>query len=139
VAAVAIALAEAGRNVRYSFNRKEAKDHGEGGTVIGAPLSGRVLIVDDVISAGTSVRESVNLIRASNAIPCGVVIALDRMERGSGTLSAVQEVGASYNIPVICIATLDDLMAYLKADPQHARDLAAVGRYREQYGVTAHA
>jgi orotate phosphoribosyltransferase len=139
VAAVAIALAEAGRNVRYSFNRKEAKDHGEGGTVIGAPLSGRVLIVDDVISAGTSVRESVNLIRASNAIPCGVAIALDRMERGSGTLSAVQEVGASYNITVICIATLDDLMAYLKADPQHARDLAAVGRYREQYGVTAHA
>jgi orotate phosphoribosyltransferase len=139
VAAVSIALAEAGRNVRYSFNRKEAKDHGEGGTVIGAPLSGRVLIVDDVISAGTSVRESVNLIRASNAIPCGVVIALDRMERGSGALSAVQEVGASYNIQVISIATLDDLMAYLKADPQHARYLAAVGRYREQYGVTAHA
>jgi len=139
VAAVSIALAEAGRNVRYSFNRKEAKDHGEGGTVIGAPLSGRVLIVDDVISAGTSVRESVNLIRASNAIPCGVAIALDRMERGSGALSAVQEVGASYNIPVVSIATLDDLMAYLKADPQHARYLAAVGRYREQYGVTAHA
>jgi len=139
VAATSMALADAGRNTRYSFNRKEAKDHGEGGTVIGAPLSGRVLIVDDVISAGTSVRESVNLIRASNAIPCGVVIALDRMERGSGALSAVQEVGASYNIPVISIATLDDLMAYLKADPQHARYLAAVGRYREQYGVTAHA
>ena len=139
VAALAIALAEAGRNVGYSFNRKEAKDHGEGGTVIGAPLAGRVLIVDDVISAGTSVRESVNLIRVSNAVPCGVVIALDRMERGGGALSAVQEVRASYNIPVISIATLDDLMAYLKADPQHARYLAAVGRYREQYGVTAHA
>jgi orotate phosphoribosyltransferase len=139
VAAVAIALAETGRNVRYSFNRKEAKDHGEGGTVIGAPLAGRVLIVDDVISAGTSVRESVNLIRASNAVPCGVVIALDRMERGSGTLSAVQEVGANYNIPVISIATLDDLMAYLKTEPQHAQQLAAVGRYRDQYGVTAHA
>ena len=138
-AAVAIALADTGRNVRYSFNRKEAKDHGEGGAVIGAPLSGRVLIVDDVISAGTSVRESVNLIRASNAIPCGVVIALDRMERGSGNLSAVQEVRASYNIPVISIATLDDLMRYLKAEPQHAQHLAAVGRYREQYGVTAHA
>jgi len=92
-----------------------------------------------VISAGTSVRESVNLIRASNAIPCGVVIALDRMERGSGALSAVQEVRASYNIPVISIATLDDLMAYLKADAQHARYFAAVSRYREQYGVTAHA
>jgi len=139
VAAVAIALAETGRNVRYSFNRKEAKDHGEGGTVIGAPLAGRVLIVDDVISAGTSVHESVNLIRASNAVPCGVVIALDRMERGSGTLSAVQEVGANYNIPVISIATLDDLMAYLKTEPRHAQQLAAVGRYRDQYGVTAHA
>ena len=138
VAATAIALADAGRNVRYSFNRKEEKDHGEGGAVIGAPLSGRVLIVDDVISAGTSVRESVNLIRASNAIPCGVAIALDRMERGSGTLSAVQEVRASYNIPVISIATLDDLMRYLGADPRHARDLAAVGRYREQYGVSTH-
>jgi orotate phosphoribosyltransferase len=139
VAAVAIALADAGRNVRYSFNRKEEKEHGEGGTVIGAPLAGRVLIVDDVISAGTSVRQSVNLIRASNAIPCGVVIALDRMERGSGNLSAVQEVHANYNIPVISIATLDDLMAYLRAEPQHAQQLAAVGRYRDQYGVTAHA
>ncbi|HEU0290786.1 MAG TPA: orotate phosphoribosyltransferase [Burkholderiales bacterium] len=139
VAAAAMALADAGRNTRYSFNRKEAKDHGEGGTVIGAPLSGRILIVDDVISAGTSVRESVNLIRASNAIPCGVTIALDRMERGSGALSAVQEVRASYNIPVISIATLDDLMRYLEADPQLSQHLAAVGRYREQYGVTAHA
>ena len=139
VAAVAIALADAGRNTRYSFNRKEAKDHGEGGTVIGAPLSGKVLIVDDVISAGTSVRESVNLIRASNAIPCGVAIALDRMERGTGALSAVQVVRASYNIPVVSIATLDDLMEYLKAEPQHGQHLAAVGRYREQYGVTAHA
>jgi len=139
VAAVAIALADAGRNARYSFNRKEVKDHGEGGTVIGAPLAGKVLIVDDVISAGTSVRESVNLIRSAGAVPGGVAIALDRMERGSGNLSAVQEVGESYNVPVISIATLDDLVRYLKADPQHAQNLAAVGRYREQYGVTAHA
>lgn len=139
VAGVAIALADGGRSVRYSFNRKEAKDHGEGGSVIGAPLSGKVLIVDDVISAGTSVRESVNLIRGSNAVPCGVVIALDRMERGSGALSAVQEVRASYNVPVISIATLDDLVTYLKAEPRLAQHLAAVGRYREQYGVTAHA
>ena len=95
--------------------------------------------MDDVISAGTSVRESVNLIRASNAIPCGVVIALDRMERGTGNLSAVQEVRASYNIPVISIATLDDLMGYLKADERHGQHLAAVGRYREQYGVSTHA
>ena len=139
VAAVAIALADAGRNVRYSFNRKEEKDHGEGGSVIGAPLAGKVLIVDDVISAGTSVRESVNLIRASGAVPCGVAIALDRMERGSGNMSAVQEVGESYNVPVISIATLDGLVRYLESDPRHAQDLVAVGRYRKLYGVTAHA
>jgi orotate phosphoribosyltransferase len=138
VAAVSMALADAGRNVRYSFNRKEAKDHGEGGSVIGAPLSGRVLIVDDVISAGTSVRESVALIQASSAIPCGVAIALDRMERGTGNLSAVQEVRAGYNIPVISIATLDDLVTYLKTDPRQGQYLAAVGRYRDQYGVSAH-
>ena len=137
VAAVAVALAESGRNVRYSFNRKEAKDHGEGGNVIGAPLRGRVLIVDDVISAGTSVRQSVDLIRAAGALPGGVVIALDRMERGTGNLSAVQEVRAHYNIPVTSIATLDDLVAYLKADPRRAQDLAAVARYRDSYGVTA--
>jgi orotate phosphoribosyltransferase len=137
VAATAIALADTGCNAPYSFNRKEAKDHGEGGKVIGAPLAGRVLIVDDVISAGTSVRESVELIRAGGAAPCGVVIALDRMERGSGNLSAAQEVRASYNIPVISIATLDDLIGYLRADPRRARDLVAVGRYRDSYGVTA--
>jgi orotate phosphoribosyltransferase len=137
-AAVAIALADAGHNTGYSFNRKEAKDHGEGGSVIGAPLAGRVLIIDDVISAGTSVRESVNLIRGANAVPCGVAIALDRMERGAGTLSAVQEVKQSYNIPVISIATLDDLVGYLGSDPALAADLAAVGRYREQYGVADH-
>jgi orotate phosphoribosyltransferase len=137
VAATAIALADTGCNAPYSFNRKEAKDHGEGGRVIGAPLAGRVLIVDDVISAGTSVRESVELIRVGGAAPCGVVIALDRMERGSGNLSAAQEVRASYNIPVISIATLDDLIGYLRADPRRARDLVAVGRYRDSYGVTA--
>lgn len=137
VASTAIAMAQAGRNVPYSFNRKEAKDHGEGGSVIGAPLAGRILIVDDVISAGTSVRESVELILAAGATPCGVLIALDRMERGSGNLSAVQEVRSRYNIPVISIATLDDLVGYLKADPRRARDLAAVARYRDTYGVTA--
>jgi len=136
--AVSFALAVAARTVRSTFPRKDAKDPGEGRTVIGAPLVGRVLIVDDVISAGTSVRESVSLIRAAGAVPCGVAIALDRMERGSGKLSAVQEVGGSYNVPVISIATLDDLVRYLKADPQQAQHLAAVGRYREQYGVTAH-
>ena len=137
-AAVAIALAEAGRNTGYAFNRKEAKDHGEGGTVIGARRAGRVLIVDDVISAGTSVRESVNLIRASNAIPCGVAIALDRMERGSGELSAVQEVERSYNIPVISIARLDDLIGYLQTDTGPTSRLEAIRKYRDQHGVQAH-
>jgi len=139
VAAVAIALAEEGRNVHYSFNRKEEKDHGEGGNVIGAPLAGRVLIVDDVISAGTSVRQSVNLIKASRAIPCGVAIALDRMERGSGELSAVQEVEQQYGLPVISIATLDDLVSYLHTDGRMSLNLAAVSKYRAQYGVAAHA
>ncbi len=135
VAGTAIALARKGRNLPYGFNRKEAKDHGEGGTLIGAPLAGNVLIVDDVISAGTSVRESVELIRAAGAAPCGVVIALDRMERGQGELSAVQEVSASYGIPVVAVATLDDLMAYLGGRAELAQNLQAVVRYRQQYGT----
>ena len=140
VSAVAIALAEHhARDLPYAFNRKEAKDHGEGGGVIGAPLAGRVLIVDDVISAGTSVRQSVNLIRASRAIPCAVVIALDRMERGTAELSAVQEVERNYDMPVISIATLEDLVAYLQRDGSLSVNLAAVKKYREQYGVATHA
>ena len=139
VAAIAIALADAGRDVPYAFNRKEVKDHGEGGSVIGAPLAGRILIVDDVISAGTSVRESVELIRGSGAAPCGVAIALDRQERGTGALSAVQDVRQTYNIPVISIATLDDLVGYLAADAALTPHLEAVRSYRERYGVTADA
>jgi orotate phosphoribosyltransferase len=134
--AVAIALAEAGRNVPFAFNRKEAKDHGEGGTIVGAPLAGRVLIVDDVISAGTSVRESVALIAAGGATPCGVMIALDRQERGTGALSAVQEVQRDYGLPVTGIATLEDIVAYLRGQPQLAENLRAVLRYREQYGIS---
>ncbi len=139
VAAVAIALADAGRDVPFAFNRKETKDHGEGGNVIGAPLAGRVLIVDDVISAGTSVRESVELMGAAGAIPGGVVIALDRLERGAGRLSAVQEVSQTYKMAVISIATLDDLVGYLAADPASTPQLEAVRLYRERYGVTADA
>ena len=118
-----------------SFNRKEAKDHGEGGVIIGAPLAGRVLILDDVISAGTSVRESVDIIRAGGATPCGVVIALDRMERGQGELSAVQEVQQDLNLPVASIATLDDLTQYLETRGEMARELQWVTGYRRQYGV----
>ncbi|MBM3390483.1 MAG: orotate phosphoribosyltransferase [Betaproteobacteria bacterium] len=135
VAGTAIALAQKGHNLPYCFNRKEAKDHGEGGTLIGAPLSGNVLIIDDVISAGTSVRESVELIRAAGATPRGVVIALDRMERGQGALSAVQEVQQSYGMPVVAVATLDDLFAFLGDRPELAQNLQAVARYREQYGI----
>ena len=133
--ATAIALAEKGHNLPWSFNRKEAKDHGEGGSVVGAPLNGRVVIVDDVISAGTSVRESVELIRSHGAIPAGVLIALDRMERGTGTSSAVAEVRERYGIPVTAIATLDDVMAFLGARAELARWRDAVDAYRAQYGA----
>ncbi len=135
VAGTAIRLAEEGVSLPFAFNRKEAKDHGEGGTLIGAPLAGRVLVVDDVISAGTSVRESVDIIRAAGAEPAGVVIALDRMERGQGELSAVQEVRENFGIPVVAVATLADLVDYLSGDPQLAGHLAAVRAYREKYGV----
>ena len=138
-ASVAIALARAGHNAPYSFNRKEAKDHGEGGSTIGAPLAGRVLIVDDVISAGTSVRESVELIRAEGAAPCGVAIALDRLERGAGERSAVQEVRESFGLPVIAIADLDDLVQFLGAKPDLAQQLIEIEHYRQLYGADAHA
>lgn len=134
-AGTAIALAEQGSNVPYCYNRKEAKDHGEGGNTVGAPLQGRVLIIDDVISAGTSVRESIELIRAAGAQPCGVVIALDRMERGQGELSAVQEVRRNYGIEVVSIATLDDLLGYLQNETEMVQNLHAVRLYRDTYGV----
>jgi len=139
-AGTAIALSDMGRNLPYCFNRKEAKDHGEGGNTVGAKLQGRVLIIDDVISAGTSVRESIELINAAGATPAAVVIALDRMElgqteRGLGGLSAVQEVQRNYNIPVISIATLDDLLQYLQGNQELGQYLKAVQSYREQYGV----
>ena len=135
VSSIAIALAAMGHNYPFCFNRKEIKDHGEGGIAVGAPLSGRVLVVDDVISAGTSVRESVELITTANATPCGVVIALDRMERGSGTLSAVQEVNTTHGIPVISIINLNDLIDYLQTRRELAHHLQAVAQYRQQYGV----
>jgi len=134
-AGTAMALAGLGRNTPYAYNRKEAKDHGEGGTLVGAPLKGRVLIIDDVISAGTSVRESVELIRAVGATPVAVVIALDRQERGQGELSAVQEVEKGFGIPVISVATLTDLIDYLSGHPELENNLAAVREYRVRYGV----
>lgn len=135
VSALAIGLAEKGHNVPYSFNRKEAKDHGEGGLIVGAPLAGRVLIVDDVITAGTSVRESVQLIRDSGAEPAGVLIMLDRMERGTGTRSAVQEVTAEFGIPVVAIAALPDVLALVSASPALAEYQQKIEQYRATYGV----
>lgn len=134
-AAIAIAFAKNGRNVPYAYNRKEAKNHGEGGTIIGAPLIGRVLIIDDVISAGTSVRESVDLITQSGAIACGVAIALDRQEKGLGDLSAVQEVQKDHLLPVCAIANLTDLLSYIEHQADFERYLEAVQQYRQQYGV----
>ncbi|WP_025869984.1 orotate phosphoribosyltransferase [Methylobacillus glycogenes] len=134
-ASIVIALARQGHNIPYAFNRKEAKDHGEGGTIVGAPLQGRVLIVDDVISAGTSVRESVNIISSSGATPAGVVIALDRQERGLGALSAVQEVEQQHGLPVISIANLQALIAYLDQSEALASHRPAIAAYRASYGV----
>jgi len=138
-AATAVALARAGHDVPYAYNRKEPKDHGEGGAVVGAPLAGRVLIIDDVMTAGTAMRESVSIIRAAGATPAGIAVALDRMERGTGELSAVQEAQRAYGIPVIAIATLDDLLEYLKGAPQYEENLRAIAAYRQQYGVSTHA
>lgn len=136
VSATAIALADHhGRDVPYAFNRKEAKDHGEGGMTVGAPLAGHVLIVDDVISAGTSVRESIDIIQRAGATPAGVVIALDRQERGAGPLSAIQEVEQLYRMPVISIVKLDHLLEYLRASPGMEASVRAVEAYRAEYGV----
>ncbi|MDO5357091.1 MAG: orotate phosphoribosyltransferase [Conchiformibius sp.] len=136
-AATAMMLSERGINVPFAYNRKEAKDHGEGGVLVGAPLRGRVLIIDDVMSAGTSVRESVRLIEAEGAQPAAVAIALDRMEKGTGDKSAVQEVQEQYGLPVIAIANLQDLFALLEqtGDPNLAQYLPALTAYRARYGV----
>lgn len=135
VAATAMALADAGRNAPFAFNRKEAKDHGEGGTTVGAPIAGRVLIVDDVISAGTSVRESIDLIEAAGAEPVGVVIALDRQERGQGPLSAIQEVEQDYDIPVLSIVNLETVLEYLEDHTELNEAMEHIRAYRKQYGV----
>ena len=141
-AAVAIELARLGRNVPFAYNRKETKDHGEGGSLVGAPLAGRVVIVDDVVSAGTSVRESIAMINAGGATPVGVAIALDRQEKGAGnsdnqSLSAVQYITSQLDLRVVSIATLADLLQYLAAanDAALAGFRQAVSAYRDRYGV----
>jgi len=134
-AAMAIALAEKGHNLPFSYNRKEAKDHGEGGIVVGAPLAGRVLIVDDVITDGGAKRESIELIRSQGATPAGVVIAFDRMERGKGEASAVAELEGEFGIRVVAVATLDHLQALLAEESALAAEAKAVAAYRERYGA----
>jgi orotate phosphoribosyltransferase len=135
VAAISIAFARDGKNYPYAYNRKEAKDHGEGGTLVGSPIQGNVLIIDDVISAGTSIRESVTLIESQHATPCGVSIALDRQEKGLTELSAVQEVEKNNNIPVSSIAKLSDLLKYIENSHDLAQYLLKVDHYRQQYCV----
>jgi orotate phosphoribosyltransferase len=124
-----------GRDYRYAYNRKEAKDHGEGGTVVGAPLEGRVLIIDDVISAGTATRETLSLLQAHGAEAAGVVVGLNRQERGSGPLSAIQEIEQTFSIPVISIAAVDHIISYLEEDGQALERVQQIRAYRAQYGV----
>jgi len=134
-AATAVALAGLGHNVPFSFNRKEAKDHGEGGNIVGAPLRGRVLVIDDVITDGASKREAIDLIAQAGAVPAGVLIALDRQERGQGELSATQEVSRDYGLPVAAIASVADIVATLRARPGEAGNVERIEAYRKQYGV----
>jgi orotate phosphoribosyltransferase len=136
VTITAAAMAEKhGRNLPFAFNRKEAKDHGEGGTIVGSPLKGKVLIVDDVITAGTAIRESIDIIQAAGARPAGVLLALDRQERaGAGNRSAVQEVRHQYQIPVVAVVNLADLMDHVGTSGQPA-DIAGLRLYRDRYGL----
>ena len=135
-AAASIALADHHKhNVPWCFNRKEAKDHGEGGNLVGAGLEGNILVIDDVITAGTAIRESVDIIQAAGATLAGVVIALDRQERGTGEKSAIQEVEQTFGITVASIVSLTDLLEYLQEQPGQEKAVAGIEAYREQYGV----
>jgi orotate phosphoribosyltransferase len=136
-ATTAVALAGLGHNVPFCFNRKEAKDHGEGGMIVGAPLQGRALVIDDVITDGASKREAIELIRGAGATPAGVLIALDRQERGRGELSATQEVSREFGLPVTAIATLEDILATLRGRPDAREDVARIEDYRRRFGVAA--
>ena len=135
-ATTAVALAGLGHNVPFCFNRKEAKDHGEGGNIVGGPLQGRVLIIDDVITEGAAKREAIELIRAAGATPAGILIALDRQERGQGELSATQEVSRDHALPVTAIATLADILATLAGRPDERAHVERIEDYRRRYGAT---
>jgi len=138
VATTAIAMAEQHQNdLPYVFNRKEAKDHGEGGVLVGAPLLGDVVIVDDVITSGKAIREVMNLFTSDDARPVGVIVSIDRQERGTGELSAIQEVERDYNLSVISVVNLDDIVQYLKDSGSYEQELNQIGSYREQYGIAS--
>lgn len=135
-AATAISLSrDYAKEAPYAFNRKEAKSHGEGGNIVGTPLRGRVMIIDDVITAGTAIRESVEMIQSAGATPAGVLIALDRQERGQGKLSAIQEVESTLGLPVVSIVNLGQILDYLKQTPELEQQAAQVAAYRQRYGV----
>jgi orotate phosphoribosyltransferase len=137
-ASAAVALSnDFNRDVPYVFNRKEAKDHGEGGNLVGAPLEGRVMIIDDVITAGTAIREVMEIINANQATPAAVMIALNRMEKGKGELSAIQEVERDYGMQVVSIVSLDDIVEYLSEAGGYDEAISAINAYREQYGIQA--
>ncbi len=132
----AVALADHhDMDVPYCFNRKEAKAHGEGGNLVGSPLEGKVMLVDDVITAGTAIRESMTLIEANTASLAGVLIALDRQERGTGELSAIQEVERDYNTKVVSIVSLNDVVTYLRSAGGYDEAISAIETYRENYGI----
>jgi len=135
-AATAIALSDTyQQDLPYCYNRKEAKDHGEGGTLVGAPLQGKVLIVDDVITAGTAIREVMSIIRSAGAQPAAVLIGLNRQEKGQGDISAIQEVEKTFGIPVVSIINLNHIIDYLESQPDQANIVAKIRTYRSTYGV----
>ena len=135
VSTTSIAYSRLNKDIPFAFNRKEAKDHGEGGTLVGAPLQGNVWILDDVITAGTSVRESVEIIRGAGATVAGVVIALDRQEKGQNQMSAVQEVSQQFGIPVLAIISLAEIIEFIEQDPDFIDKLEIISSYRQQYGI----
>ena len=135
VSTTSIAYSRLNKDIPFAFNRKEAKDHGEGGSLVGAPLQGNVWILDDVITAGTSVRESVEIIRGAGATVAGVVIALDRQEKGQNQMSAVQEVSQQFGIPVLSIISLAEIIEFIEQDPDFIDKLTIISSYRKQYGI----
>jgi orotate phosphoribosyltransferase len=132
---IAIALSQKNTNIPFSFNRKEKKNHGEGGEIIGSPIQGNVLIIDDVISAGTSINHSVALIKELGGLPCGVVVAIDRQEKGESTLSAIQEVEKNHGIPVISLMNLNEIKKFLMSHEILSENLSALEDYQKRYGV----